>query len=80
MTRYLGSSIHSVCKSKDKAKGTVKLRSVGSHERQLIIGCCPTGTSAIDALAYLARDEGCEDEDEYVTYCVGEGYENDGWY
>ncbi|XP_076944478.1 uncharacterized protein LOC143615157 [Bidens hawaiensis] len=60
--RCLGSSIHSVYKSKDKAKGTVKLKSVGSHDRQSIIGC-PTGTSAIDALAYLARDEGYEDYD-----------------
>ncbi|KAI3799232.1 hypothetical protein L1987_34523 [Smallanthus sonchifolius] len=42
--RCLGCHIHPVCKSKEKAKGTMKLRSIG----------CPAGTSAIDALAHIA--------------------------
>ncbi|KAJ0704389.1 hypothetical protein HanPI659440_Chr14g0562231 [Helianthus annuus] len=82
--RCLGCHVHPVCKSKDKAKGTMKLRSIGFDHRKLI--GCPAGTSAIDALAYLARHEsyddhdynddddsykeliGVEDEDEWVSY------------
>ncbi|KAK1410066.1 hypothetical protein QVD17_36599 [Tagetes erecta] len=50
--RCLECHMHPVCKSKDKAKGTMKLRSIGSEHID-----CPAGTSVIDALAYLANDE-----------------------
>ncbi|MFS7977753.1 hypothetical protein Hanom_Chr10g00907701 [Helianthus anomalus] len=48
----LGCHIHPVCKSKDKPKGTktMKLRSI-----ELID--CLAGSSAIDAIAYLASHE-----------------------
>ncbi|KAK9061686.1 hypothetical protein SSX86_018869 [Deinandra increscens subsp. villosa] len=58
--RCLGCHTHPVCRSKDKAKGTMKLRSIGSD--------CPSGSSAIDALAYLARDGGYDQEDAIDDY------------
>ncbi|XP_076933743.1 uncharacterized protein LOC143599745 [Bidens hawaiensis] len=67
--RCLGCHVHPVCKSKDKAKGTMKLRSVGSHDHEMI--GCPTGTSAIDALAYLASDK-----DEGYDYDYDHGDDN----
>ncbi|KAK1410065.1 hypothetical protein QVD17_36598 [Tagetes erecta] len=48
--RCLGCHMHPVCKSKNKAKGTMKLRSISA------------GTSAIEALAYLANDENYDDD------------------
>ncbi|KAL8193557.1 hypothetical protein R6Q57_026692 [Mikania cordata] len=91
--RCLGCHIHPVCKSKHKAKATMKLRS----DHRLID--CPSGTSSIDALAYIAsvetydddaiddynddaniREEviGVEDEDECVSYCDVGLYWGDG--
>ncbi|KAM0022703.1 hypothetical protein Hdeb2414_s0023g00632061 [Helianthus debilis subsp. tardiflorus] len=66
-SRCLSCHIHPVCKSKDKAKGTMKLRSSVSH-RELI--SCPAGTSAIEALAYLARHESYDDDDTIDDYDV----------
>ncbi|KAI3799230.1 hypothetical protein L1987_34520 [Smallanthus sonchifolius] len=75
--RCLGCHIHPVCKSKEKAKGTMKLRSIGSDRG--LIGC-PAGTSAIDALAHLARyesyDDGTiDDYDDDTNYSVEYGIE-----
>ncbi|XP_071705627.1 uncharacterized protein [Rutidosis leptorrhynchoides] len=58
----LGCHIHPVTKSKDKTKGTMKSRSIGSDHGR--ISCCPPGTSAELALAYLDRDLSYDDDDE----------------
>ncbi|KAF5770030.1 hypothetical protein HanRHA438_Chr14g0665781 [Helianthus annuus] len=77
--RCLGCHIHPVCKSKDKAKGTMKLRSSVSN-RELI--SCSDGTSAIDALAYLVSRESYDDDtaDDYDYNDDDVGYRDDGWY
>ncbi|KAL8193553.1 hypothetical protein R6Q57_026688 [Mikania cordata] len=90
--RCLGCHIHPVCKSKHKAKATMRLRS----DHGLID--CLSGTSSIDALAYIASVETYEDDavddynddgdnkDEFVReevidvgFCCGdgEGYADD---
>ncbi|KAK1410071.1 hypothetical protein QVD17_36604 [Tagetes erecta] len=57
--RCFGYHIPPVPKSKDKAKNGMKLRATAG------LIACPAGTSAIDALAYLARDESYDDDEEY---------------
>ncbi|XP_023741520.1 uncharacterized protein LOC111889604 [Lactuca sativa] len=61
--RCIGCHIHPATKSKDKTKGTMKLRSIGSDHG--IIGY-PSGTSATGVLAYLASNACYDgDDDEY---------------
>ncbi|KAL4577142.1 hypothetical protein LXL04_013245 [Taraxacum kok-saghyz] len=60
--RCIGCHIHPATKSKDKGKGTMKLRSIGSDPG--LIGY-PAGTSATGVLAYLASKECYADDDEY---------------
>ncbi|CAH1437744.1 unnamed protein product [Lactuca virosa] len=60
--RCVGCHIHPATKSKDKAKGTMKLRSIGSDPG--LIGY-PTCTSATGVLADLASDACYDDGDEY---------------
>ncbi|KAI3520717.1 hypothetical protein L1887_10167 [Cichorium endivia] len=74
--RCLGCHIHPATKSKDKAKGTMKLRSIGSDHGP--IGY-PAGTSATSALAYLASEASYDDGDEYdgaIDDCDYDYYEN----
>ncbi|KAI3748114.1 hypothetical protein L6452_10994 [Arctium lappa] len=58
-TGCLGCHLHPACKSRDKAKGSMKFRSIGSDT-----GFVACGTSATGVLAYLAS-EGSYDDDEY---------------
>ncbi|XP_071711603.1 uncharacterized protein [Rutidosis leptorrhynchoides] len=53
--------IHPVCKSKDKAKGTMKIRSLGAENE---FAKYSFGTSATGVLAYLA-DDGAYDNEDY---------------
>ncbi|KAM0022756.1 hypothetical protein Hdeb2414_s0023g00632081 [Helianthus debilis subsp. tardiflorus] len=86
--RCFGCHIHPVCKSRDKAKGTRKLRSIGSDHRELI--GCPAGTSAIDAITYLASHENyddgtiedydCSDDDDAKEQIGVEDNADDGWF
>ncbi|KVI09281.1 uncharacterized protein LOC112522334 [Cynara cardunculus var. scolymus] len=69
-TRCLGCHLHPACKSKDKAKGTMKFRSIGSDPG--LIAC---GTSATGVLAYLAS-EGSYDDDDDDDDDDGDEYEN----
>lgn len=71
--RCLGCHIHPATKSKDKAKGTMKLRSIGSDHGQ--IGY-PAGTSATTALAYLANEASYDSDHEY-EYWAPEYYDFD---
>ncbi|KAL4577141.1 hypothetical protein LXL04_013244 [Taraxacum kok-saghyz] len=61
-SRCVGCHIHPATKSKDKAKGTMKVRSTGSDPRQISY---PAGTSATGVLAYLSSKACYDDDDEY---------------
>nr|XP_043633838.1 uncharacterized protein LOC122605034 [Erigeron canadensis] len=68
----LGCHIHPATKSKDKTKGTMKMRSIGSDHGQ--IGY-PVGTSATGVLADLAGGI-----DDYIDDMVFEDFVNDRYY
>ncbi|KAF5799655.1 hypothetical protein HanXRQr2_Chr07g0306961 [Helianthus annuus] len=67
--RCMGCHIHPASKSKDKAKGTMKLRSIG-FDHELV--CCQPGASATRAFGYLVNEESYDDGDEY-EYEYGDG-------
>lgn len=77
--------IHPVCKSKDKAKGTMKLRSIDAENE---LTKYSFGSSATGVLAYLADDAGYDEDDnddydyddrveENYNYSYGYDYTND---
>ncbi|KAI3520718.1 hypothetical protein L1887_10168 [Cichorium endivia] len=67
--RCIGCHIHPATKSKDKAKGTMKFRSIGSDPGLI-------GTSATGVLAYLASEASYDDGDELYDGAIDD-YDND---
>ncbi|GJR15587.1 hypothetical protein Tco_0798239 [Tanacetum coccineum] len=55
--------IHPATKAKDKAKGTMKVRSIEESDPELV--SCGAGASATRAFAYLAGEGSYNDNDEY---------------
>ncbi|KAK1410067.1 hypothetical protein QVD17_36600 [Tagetes erecta] len=66
--------VRPLCKSKDKAKATLKLKTIGSDRG--LIGCV-AGTSVTDALAYLANDGSCDHDDQIDDYDYDEEYKDE---
>ncbi|KAI3501013.1 hypothetical protein L1887_36843 [Cichorium endivia] len=73
---------HAVCKSRDKTKGTMKIRSIDPANEWTKY---PVGNSATSVLAYLANEEGYNDDDydyegrveETHNYAYGYAYHDD---
>ncbi|CAH1420598.1 unnamed protein product [Lactuca virosa] len=71
---------HAVCKSRDKAKGAMKIRSIDPENEWTKY---PVGNSATRVLAYLANEEGYNDDDyDYEgrveeTYAYNYAYDDD---